>query len=187
MQLSQRRRRFSYVAPIRIDHAQQRAEARTISPPCSAQQPFSNCAQIAEFHAHTLAGDDVTHNRLGLNKAPRNFKKQRQFGADRPYLVGRKVEPPEPRVLTRETCESPPPYQATVRPLGRQNTLVSADGGFALHNLGARAGVRPSEANSTRVPGRPYRSPIGRGGRTAGVPKQLNIRTLQDRRYRSAW
>lgn len=49
------------------------------------QQPFEQVIQenaglrayIRELHAHSLAGGDVAHNRLGLNKASGNFKKQR--------------------------------------------------------------------------------------------------------------
>ena len=44
-------------------------------------------AHINEFHAHSFARGDITHNRLGLNKASGNLKKQRQFGAHRPYMV----------------------------------------------------------------------------------------------------
>ena len=62
----------------------------------SLQQPLEQFAEeqsglrahISEFHPHSFAGGDITHNRLGLNKASGNFKKQRQFGADRPYMVG---------------------------------------------------------------------------------------------------
>jgi hypothetical protein len=60
----------------------------------SLQQPLEQVVQeqavrshTSEFHPRSFAGGDITHNRLGLNKASGNLKKQRQFGAHWPYMV----------------------------------------------------------------------------------------------------
>src|SRR5438094_9680063 len=63
-------------------------------PPEQVVQEHSRLrAHIGEFHhAHSLVGGDVTHNRLGLNQASGNFKKQRQCGAHWPHMVCQKEQ-----------------------------------------------------------------------------------------------
>ena len=109
---------------------------------------------MSEFHPHSFAKADVTHNRLGLNKASGTFKKQRQFAAHWPYMLSRKgtaLPSPGSRETPRVTAAVPGDRHA----FRQGNTRVSADckRSFTGHKIwGAEYSVG-GEPHRRSVPG----------------------------------
>ena len=121
------------------------------------QQPFEQAAQknsglrahICELHAHSLG--ETLRNRLGLNNAAGNFKKQPEAGAYWPrVVVGRKEQTSRAQGHDGGTCESAPRTRATVMPFGRE-ILSYLRPAASLVIPGSRAGSRQKTGSRLTV------------------------------------
>ena len=115
--------------------------------PESAQQPPKQIVQQSvslrthrnEFQAYLFARYDIADDCLCMYQAARNFK-------DGSVRSPETDKPPPLSVCTRETCWNPPPYQATVIPLGREMRgcrRVFEDGSLVINHRQRTTSLSP--------------------------------------------
>jgi len=104
-------------------------------------------------------GGDVTHNRLGLNQASGNFKKQRQCGAHWPHMVCQKEQSSRTQGLEAGNLGVAAAVPGDRHAFRQGDTLVSPlsfTGASLAMILWGSVLIREREANRTRVPGLQY-------------------------------
>ena len=76
--------------------------------------------EFGELDAHAFAGEDTADDAVGAHGAAGNLEDQAQLGLHGRGVRGVDEDPALAQCLQREVWWSPPPYQATNMPLGRE-------------------------------------------------------------------